>query len=145
MIIYITDLNLNEKYYNQIIELYSHFTNFDKQIFNLNKLNTIVQNLNNNHNILLYIEDDNIIGAITLIIEQKLIHNGGKVGHIEDFIVKEEHQKKNIGSLLLNHIKFLCQQNNCYKIILDCDLLLENYYIKHNFTKKGNYMALYLK
>lgn len=145
MIINIKKLELNEHFYNQIIELYSIFTSFNKQIFDFNKLTTIVKNLNNNHNILFYIENDIIIGAITLIIEQKIIHNGGKVGHLEDFVIKEEYRKKNIGSLLLNHIKLLCQQNGCYKIILDCSPLLENYYIKHGFEKKGNYMTLYLK
>tara|TARA_Y100000816_G_C26086548_1_gene573478 strand:+ start:694 stop:1131 length:438 start_codon:yes stop_codon:yes gene_type:complete len=145
MIINIKKLELNEKYYNQIIELYSDFTSFDKNILDFKKLTTIVQNLNNNHNILLYIQDNNIIAAITLIVEQKIIHNGGKVGHIEDFVIKKEYRKKNIGFLLLNYVKLLCQKYNCYKIILDCDSLLENYYIKHDFEKKGNYMALYLK
>ncbi len=145
MIINIKKLKLNENYYNQIIELYSTFTEFNKQIFDFNKLTTIVKNLNTNHNILFYLENDIIIGAITLIIEQKIIHNGYKVGHIEDFVIKEEYRKKNIGSLLLNYIKLLCQENDCYKIILNSSPLLENYYIKHGFEKKGNCMALYLK
>ena len=45
MIINIKKLELNKKYYNQIIELYSDFTSFDKNILDFKKLTTIVQKL----------------------------------------------------------------------------------------------------
>ena len=35
-------------------------------------------------------EDGQIIGSITLLLEQKFIHNGGKVGHIEDVVSRKE-------------------------------------------------------
>ena len=33
--------------------------------------------------------DGKIVGSTTLLIEQKFIHNGGLVGHIEDVVVRE--------------------------------------------------------
>jgi len=144
MILNAKDLILDEKYYNQILDLYSIFTKFDRNIMNYIRLKTIFENLPENHFIKFYLDkENNIIGAITLIIEQKIIHNGQCVGHIEDFVVLEKEQKKGVGSLLLNHVVQIAEQNNCYKVILDCHPLLENYYIKKGFSRKGNNMGLY--
>jgi len=144
MIINIKSLDLNYFYYNQIINLYTSFSNFNKENFTIETLKTLVKKIPNNHHVLFILNDrDEIIAGITLIIEQKIIHNGGKVGHIEDFVVLEEYRKKGIGAELFNYVKNICEINNCYKIILDCDPTLETFYEKKGFTKKGNYMALY--
>jgi glucosamine-phosphate N-acetyltransferase len=144
MILNAKDLILDEKYYNQILDLYSIFTKFDNNIMTFIRLKTIFENLPENHFIKFYLDkENNIIGAITLIIEQKIIHNGMCVGHIEDFVVLEKEQKKGLGALLLEHAVQIAKQNNCYKVILDCHPLLENYYIKKRFSRKGNNMGLY--
>ena len=144
MILNAKDLILDEKYYNQILDLYSIFTKFDRNIMNYIKLKTIFEKLPENHIIKFYLdEENNIIGAITLIIEQKIIHNGKRVCHIEDFVVTEKEQHKGFGALLLEHTLQIAKQNNCYKVILDCHPLLENYYIKKGFSRKGNNMGLY--
>lgn len=144
MIKNIKSLIIDENYFYQITQLYSNFSSFDFRLFDYNKLQNIIKNLPNNHLILFYLDsNDNIIAGITLIIEQKLIHNGKCVGHIEDFVVLKEYRNKGYGEHLLNHAKIICEQNNCYKIILDCSPLLESYYDKKGFTKKGSYMALY--
>ena len=137
-------LDLNYFYYNQIINLYTSFTSFNKENFTLKSFKTLVKKLPDNHHVLFMLNDrDEIIAGITLIIEQKIIHNGGKVGHIEDFVVLEEYRKKGIGVELFNYVKNICEVNNCYKIILDCDPILETFYEKKGFTKKGSYMAYY--
>ena len=144
MILNAKHLILDEKYYNQILDLYSIFTKFDNNIMTYVKLKNIFENLPENHCIKFYLdEENNIIAAITLIIEQKIIHNGQCVGHIEDFVVLEKEQKKGIGALLLEHVSQIAKQQNCYKVILDCHPLLENYYIKKGFSRKGNNMGLY--
>jgi len=144
MILNAKDLILDEKYYNQILDLYSIFTKFDRNIMNYIRLKTIFENLPENHIIKFYLDkEDNIIAAITIIIEQKIIHNGQCVCHIEDFVVTEKEQHKGIGALLLEHVSQIAKQKNCYKVILDCHPLLENYYIKRGFTRKGNNMGLY--
>ena len=144
MILNAKDLILDEKYCNQILDLYSIFTKFDRNIMNYIRLKTIFENLPENHIIKFYLdEENNIIGAITIIIEQKIIHNGQCVCHIEDFVVTEKEQHKGIGALLLQHVFQIAKQKKCYKVILDCHPLLENYYIKKGFARKGNNMGLY--
>lgn len=143
MIKNIKKIELTEINYNQICELYSIFKKINKNIFSFEKLKEIIKNLPDNHNIYLFFKDNEIIGAITLIIEQKIIHDGKCVGHIEDYVIKEEHRKTEVSSMLLNYVKILCEQNNCYKIILDCNPLLENYYNKKGYKNKGIYMAYY--
>jgi glucosamine-phosphate N-acetyltransferase len=143
MIKSLKDLTLTVKVYNELLECYNVFTNIDKNKFDFSCFKIFVERLLENHNIYVYLDDDKIVGCITLIIEQKIIHNGGKVGHIEDFVILEDYRNKGIGSLLYNYVKILCEQNKCYKMILDCDQCLENYYIKKGFTKKGSYMGYY--
>jgi glucosamine-phosphate N-acetyltransferase len=143
MIISLKDLTLTEKVYNELLECYSVFTNIDKNKFDFINLKLLIERLPKNHNIYVYLLNDKIIACITLIIEQKIIHNGGKVGHIEDFVILEDYRKQGLGKQLLDYVKILCIQNKCYKMILDCDQCLENYYIKKGFTKKGSYMGLY--
>lgn len=143
MIISLKDLTLTEKVYNELLECYSVFTNIDKNKFDFINFKLFVERLAENHNIYVYLLNDKIIACITLIIEQKIIHNGGKVGHIEDFVILEDYRKQGIGKQLLDYVKILCIQNKCYKMILDCDQCLENYYIKKGFTKKGSYMGYY--
>ena len=145
MIINIKNLELTEKYYNNIINLYSIFTPIDSLQLTYLKLNKIISELPDKHNIYLFIKDNKIVGSITLIIEQKLIHNGSCSGHIEDFVVLKEYQSQGIGKLLLEYVINICKQNNCYKCILDCNETLENYYIKNGFKKKGIYMGNYFK
>ena len=45
--------------------------------------------------------DGIVIGSATLLIEQKFIHNGGFVGHIEDVVVKKEFEGQGIGMKLV--------------------------------------------
>jgi len=143
MIQNIKSIELTDDNYNEICLLYSNFKNIDKSLLTFDKLKEIIKKLPYNHNIFLYLKDNEIVAVITLIIEQKIIHNGKCVGHIEDFVIKDEHRKTDVSTLLLNYVKILCEQNNCYKIILDCDPLLENYYTKKGYKSKGIYMAYY--
>ena len=93
MIKNLKDLELNEEVYNQIIELFTTFSQFNPQI-SFKQLNEFILNLQPNHQIYVYLDEDKIVGAITLLIEHKIIHSGGKVGHIEDFVVLESHRSQ---------------------------------------------------
>ena len=50
-----------------------------------------------NHIIHVAIDDNKIVGSTTLLIEQKFIHEGGLVGHIEDVVVRKNYEGKGIG------------------------------------------------
>lgn len=145
MIVNIKDLELTEKNYNEIINLYNGFILIEPIVLTFSKLKKIISELPVKHNIYLYMTDNKIVGAITLIIEQKLIHNGKCCGHIEDFVVLEEYRSQGIGGLLMDYVINISKKNNCYKCILDCNENLESYYKKKGFVIKGIYMGNYFK
>ena len=103
------------------------------------KLFSFIETLPNNHYIyVIYDNDTNeTIGSITLIIEQKIIHDFGYVCHIEDVIVRKKYYNKGFGAKLLNIAKDVAQQHNCYKIILNCANNLKKFYIKNNFFESS--------
>ena len=99
-----------------------------------------------NKNYRIVIAEDNqnhqIIGSATLVIEQKFIHNGGKAGHIEDVVTRKGYEGKGIGKEILKELIKIAKDNECYKIILDCDEKLVNFYEKTGFKKHSVMMRL---
>jgi glucosamine-phosphate N-acetyltransferase len=63
---------------------------------------------------------EHIVGTLTLLVERKFIHGGGRVGHIEDVVVHREFQKRGIGHTLVRHALDEAAQLGCYKVILNC-------------------------
>ena len=129
---------------DQLIELYNNFG--ENNELNYENCKIILKNIltNNNHNIFLYIDSsNNILGALTLLVEQKFIHNGKCAAHIEDFVVKQEFRGQNIGKDLIHHAINYAKEHNCYKIILDTNSKLEKYYASYGFINKGTTMGLY--
>ena len=85
-------------------------------------------------------ENGKIIGSTTLFIEQKFIHNGGKVGHIEDVVVSKEYEGRGIGFKLVNSLLEKARVMNCYKTILDCQDELIPFYERIGFKQESNQM-----
>lgn len=82
-------------------------------------------------------KEHQIIGTATLIIEQKFIHNGGKIGHIEDVAVRKGFEGKGIGKEIIIKLISLAKEDGCYKVILDCDERIMKFYEKIGFKKKS--------
>ena len=80
-------------------------------------------------------ETNEIIGTSSILIEQKFIHNGACVGHIEDVAVKKEYEKQGIGSALLRKCIEKALFSNCYKVILDCNEHNAAFYSKFGFCR----------
>jgi len=112
----------------------------DAPIIDIKLYNNIISDISNNkyHNIYVYIEDGKPIGMITLLIEQKLIHGGKCVAHIEDLVVDKEYSGLGIATKLLTYLINIAKINNCYKIILDCKRELFPFYEKVGFQIRGN-------
>ena len=110
----------------------------------LTKWNQIINNMPKNHHIFTYTFDSKLIGMITIIIEQKLIHGGSFVAHIEDLVILPEYRSAGIGTKLIEFVKNFAKSNNCYKIILNCDKNLITFYEKNNFKSKEVQMRLNL-
>ena len=80
-------------------------------------------------------DDAEIIGSITLLIEQKFIHDGGKSGHIEDVVTRKEYEGIGVGSALVSTALAFAREKNCYKVILDCSEKNVPFYEKIGFRR----------
>jgi glucosamine-phosphate N-acetyltransferase len=80
-------------------------------------------------------DDTEIIGSITLLIEQKFIHDGGKSGHIEDVVTRKGYEGKGVGSALVSAALAFAREKNCYKVILDCSEKNVPFYEKIGFRR----------
>jgi len=85
-----------------------------------------------------------IIASGTIIIEPKIMRGGKSVGHIEDIVVSQEMRGKNISHHILQILKTIAKENNCYKVILNTDTKCKSVYLKNGFTVKAIQMAEYL-
>jgi glucosamine-phosphate N-acetyltransferase len=88
-------------------------------------------------------ENFDIIASGTIIIEPKFIRGGKNVGHIEDIVVKSTYRGRHLSKDILNILKNIAGENNCYKVILDCNEEIQRVYIKSGFEQKGIQMGLY--
>ena len=123
------------------------------QCLNLLSQLTIVGDIENHEDILnqikqqnitIYVFEDNnsILGISSILIEQKFIHNGGRVGHIEDVVVNKKSRGLGVGKMLIEKCVEKAKQEGCYKVILDCDRKNVGFYVKCGFHEKGVCMRL---
>ena len=77
--------------------------------------------------------DGQVIGATTLLVEQKFIHRGGLVGHIEDVVVRKGHEGRGVGGSVVRAALEEARVLGCYKVILDCKPDLVDFYKKLGF------------
>ena len=92
-------------------------------------------NSRNGHIYVAQREDGEIIGTGTLLIEQKFIRQGGKVGHIEDVATREGHEGKGIGKTITTKLIEEARRHGCYKVILDCSEKNVPFYEKTGFRR----------
>ncbi|KNC21358.1 putative glucosamine 6-phosphate N-acetyltransferase [Lucilia cuprina] len=69
-----------------------------------------------------------IIGAASLIIERKFIHNCAIRGRLEDVVVNDTYRGKQLGKLIVVTVSLLAQYLGCYKMSLDCKDKLIKFY-----------------
>ena len=125
-----------EKYLNLINQ-------FRSTIFTLEEYKETLSKIEKNSTIRVIDDNNELIGTTTIIYEYKFISNIVKLAHIEDVCIDKNHRNKGIGNLLINFVVNEANKENCYKIILDCDENLENFYKKSGLEKKGIQMAKY--
>ena len=93
---------------------------------------------NPEHIIAVAILDEKVIGAATLLIEPKFIHEGGNVGHIEDVVVDKNYQGQKIGEKIIVYLLEQAKNKKCYKTILDCVDNVKPFYEKLGFKHNAN-------
>ena len=107
-----------------------------------NSVKNILKKILENENHIIHVAelDGKIVGSTTLLIEQKFIHEGGIVGHIEDVVVKKEFEGQGIGMKLVLSLLDIAKKRECYKTILNCEDSLKSFYEKVGFKHKSNEM-----
>jgi glucosamine-phosphate N-acetyltransferase len=99
--------------------------------------------LNPMHHILVAVdEQDEVIGTTTLLVEQKFIHGGGLVGHIEDVAVRPGHEGRGVGSAVVKAAVEMAKGIGCYKVILDCKPELIDFYERAGFHRHQEGMRI---
>lgn len=76
-------------------------------------------------------------GTATILIENKFLHCGSRVGHIEDVVVREGKRTKGLGKKLIEKCLEIARDNGCYKVILDCNKEIIPFYAKCGFKPDG--------
>jgi glucosamine-phosphate N-acetyltransferase len=126
-----------EKGFLETLDFLRNASNLDK-----NKAKEILKKIKQNTNHIIYVAIDNkkIVGSTTLLIEQKFIHDGGLVGHIEDVVVRKDCEGKGIGIKLVTSLLERAKEKNCYKTILDCKDDVKQFYERIGFKRESNCM-----
>jgi glucosamine-phosphate N-acetyltransferase len=82
-----------------------------------------------------------LVGSITLLIEQKFIHNFSKYGRIEDVVVDLNYRNQNIGKKLVEYVIEYGKEKQLFKITLTCKEHLKYFYGKNNFEVYDIHMS----
>ncbi|KAG7665388.1 GNA1 [[Candida] subhashii] len=82
-----------------------------------------------------------IVATGMLLVERKLIHSCGLVGHIEDISVLQTEQGKSLGLYIVRYLANLAKARGCYKVILDCSPENIKFYNKCGFNQCGIEMS----
>ena len=130
-------------YYKGFLQLLEQLTTVDSANISYDEF---VNQYNKIKSLIYVICDTNtncIIGTGSIFIENKFIHKLGSVGHIEDVVIDSRYRSKGLGTMIIKKLVNVAKENNCYKIILDCDIKNTSYYEHIGFTNKGHCMALY--
>lgn len=101
------------------------------------------EGLGETHQVWVIEEKGKIIGSGTLLIEKKIIHKMGRVGHIEDIVIDREYRGKRLGEMMIRHLTEKSKEMGCYKVILDCEESKKGFYEKCGYYQKGYQMAYY--
>ena len=107
-----------------------------------NSVKNILKKILENENHIIHVAelDGKIVGSTTLLIEQKFIHEGGFVGHIEDVVVNKKFEGRGIGMKLVLSLLDVAKEKKCYKTILNCEDKLIPFYEKIGFKQKSTEM-----
>lgn len=140
----IRDLEIND-YHLKYCDLVQHAFQKDFKYIQYLDFKNFVSELHKNHIIKVIEEDGEIVASGTLVMEPKIIHHFGKVGHIEDIFVNPEYQGQGLGQEIVTHLIDLSKQSGCYKCILNCDVNLIKFYQKCGLEPKNMQMVKYFK
>lgn len=80
---------------------------------------------------------NSVVATGMLLVEQKIIHQCGHVGHIEDIAVAGTEQGKKLGMTMISELTRIAKAAGCYKVILDCSPHNVQFYEKCGYKESG--------
>lgn len=83
-----------------------------------------------------------VVAVGSVVVERKLIHECGLVGHIEDIAVARSEQGKKLGLRVIHTLTEIGRRQGAYKIILDCSEHNVKFYEKCGYVRAGVEMSL---
>ncbi|PIC28240.1 hypothetical protein B9Z55_020224 [Caenorhabditis nigoni] len=86
------------------------------------------------------VQSSKIVGAATLLIEFKFIHEAGSRGRIEDVVVEERMRGKKLGVLLNQVLVEMAKTIGVYKLSLECKTDLIPFYQKFGYQKNLHFL-----
>ncbi|EGV63366.1 Glucosamine-phosphate N-acetyltransferase-like protein [Yamadazyma tenuis] len=87
-------------------------------------------------------EQGKVVATGMLFVEKKLIHECASLGHIEDISVAKSEQGKKLGYSMIVGLTKVAQQQECYKVVLDCSPHNVGFYEKCGYGNGGNNMYI---
>ncbi|KAK7866150.1 hypothetical protein R5R35_004796 [Gryllus longicercus] len=75
-----------------------------------------------------------VVGAATLVVEQKFVHDSGLRGLLEDVVINDNYRGKQLGKLIVITVCLLAEHIGCYKITLNCKDKLIPFYQSLDFA-----------
>lgn len=122
--------------YDDSKQFFSVLTQLNKQPFENYSITEFQQKISQMYNLgqVIYIAiiDGMIIGTAKLIIEPKFFDS---VAHIEDVVVDNQYRRLGIGQMLVDKLTKLAFDNGCYKVVLNANSQVEQFYIDCGYTR----------
>lgn len=77
--------------------------------------------------------DGEIVGATTLLVEQKFLLEGGRMAHIEDVATRKGFERRGIGKALIEVAVKEAREKGCFRVDLTCETENIPFYEKCGF------------
>jgi len=74
------------------------------------------------------VQTSQVVGAATLVVEEKFIHGCSQVGRVEDVVVSDKYRGRQLGKLMVALAVVLARKLLCYKVTLNCTDTMTKFY-----------------
>lgn len=138
----INTFNLSDNNLRELINVLEQLTSVN--ITDIHRLREYITDINNYTHIYIVKYENRIVGSGTVLIEDKIIHNFGRVAHIEDIVIDSKFRGNGLAKKLINKLINVSKEHNCYKIILDASDNVVAFYEKLGFRLYTNSMRMNL-
>jgi glucosamine-phosphate N-acetyltransferase len=128
-----------------ILELIREFRDFRVAGDHLTQWNSYLEALDSRHQhwVIVDVISQKTVASGTIWIEPKIIHNFGKVGHIEDIVVSAKYRNHGLGKYLVQQLVKLVNELGAYKVQLHSSQETTPFYEKIGFTVCDTGLSIY--